>query len=133
VQRDPTAGFGAVERTALAFNDAITSRDLVALGSLMTGDHTFIDTAGTVLSGRERVLSAWKGFFEAFPDYANRWTDLTVNGETLIAIGRSVCASEPELDGPAIWTATVRAGKVSQWRVYEDTPENRTMLGADLT
>ena len=98
----------------------------------MTGDHTFIDSAGTVLSGRERVLRAWEGFFEAFPGYANIWTDLAVNGETLIAVGRSVCASEADLDGPAIWTATIRAGKVSRWRVYEDTPENRAELGVDL-
>jgi ketosteroid isomerase-like protein len=121
----------AVRETGLAFNDAITKRDLVALGGLMTDDHTFIDTEDNVLSGRENVLSAWRGFFEAFPDYRNVWTDLTVKGEMLIAVGRSTCATEPELDGPAIWTATVRADSVSLWRVYNDTPENRVQLGLD--
>jgi hypothetical protein len=97
----------------------------------MTDGHTFIDTAGHVLTGRERVLSAWKGFFGTFPDYENVWTDLTMRAETVIATGRSLCASEPELDGPAIWTATIHAGRVSLWRVYEDTPGNRTELGID--
>jgi ketosteroid isomerase-like protein len=122
----------AVRETALAFNDAINRRDLVALGGLMADDHTFIDTEGNVLSGREDVLGAWRGFFGAFPDYRNVWTSLTVKGETLVAVGHSTCASEPELDGPAIWTARVRAADgVSLWRVCTDTPENRIQLGLD--
>jgi ketosteroid isomerase-like protein len=47
----------AVRRTALAFTDAITRRDLVALGGLMTDDHT----DNNVFSGREDVLNAWRG------------------------------------------------------------------------
>ncbi len=97
----------------------------------MTEDHTLIDTDNNVLSGRDGVLIAWRGFFEAFPDYRNVWKDLTVNAEMLIAVGHSTCATEPELDGPTIWTATVRADSVSQWRVYTDTPENRAQLGLD--
>jgi ketosteroid isomerase-like protein len=117
----------------LAFNDVINRRDLAALGGLMTEDHTLIDTGNNVLSGREDVLNAWRGFFEAFPDYRNVWTELTVKAERLIALGHSTCATESELDGPAIWSATVRADRVSQWRVYTDTPENRTRLGLDST
>ena len=97
----------------------------------MTEDHTLIDTGNNVLSGRGDVLSAWRGFFEAFPDYQNVWTELTVKSEMLIARGHSSCATERELDGPAIWTATVRADRVSQWRVYTDTPENCMRLGLD--
>jgi hypothetical protein len=33
------------------------------------------------------------------------------------------------LDGPAIWTAKTSDGKVSEWRVYEDTKANRQRLG----
>ena len=33
------------------------------------------------------------------------------------------------LDGPAIWTARIEDGKVSEWRLYEDTPANRARLG----
>jgi protein-S-isoprenylcysteine O-methyltransferase Ste14/ketosteroid isomerase-like protein len=116
-------------RTVLAFNDAITNRDLAALGTLMTEDHTFIDSDGHVISGRDDVLDAWRGFFEAFPDYRNVWASLTLKGDLLIALGHSLCPIEPRLDGPAIWTAKVRGARVSEWRVYEDTPESRAMLG----
>jgi ketosteroid isomerase-like protein len=123
----------AAYRTALAFNDAISRRDLVALRSLITDDHAFIDSDGNVWSGMDEVLNAWRGFFEAFPDYRNVWADLTLNGDVLIAIGHSICATEAALDGPAIWAATIRGTKVSVWRVYEDTLENRSRLGLDLT
>jgi ketosteroid isomerase-like protein len=114
---------------ALAFNDAITARDVAALCDLMSDDHTFIDSAGHVTCGREDALEAWRGFFEAFPDYRNVWTTVTTSGERLTAVGHSVCAVDPRLDGPALWTASARAGKVSEWRVYEDTPETRRSLG----
>jgi ketosteroid isomerase-like protein len=114
---------------ALTFNDAITQRDIQALGRLMTDDHIFIDSDENPLSGKEEVLRAWKGFFTAFPDYRNVWTEVLPSDDTVIALGHSVCASEPALDGPAIWTASVRANRVSAWRVYEDIPENRTLLG----
>ncbi len=37
----------------------------------MTDDHAFIDADGNVFRGRARVLDAWSGFFDAFPDYRN--------------------------------------------------------------
>jgi uncharacterized glyoxalase superfamily protein PhnB/ketosteroid isomerase-like protein len=123
------AGDHAAYETALAVNDAINRRDLVALRGLLTADHTFIDSAANVLRGAENVLHAWTGFFEAFPDYRNVWTDLTLNGDLVVAIGHSICATEPQLDGPAIWTAAVRGDMVSTWRVYDDTPGNRARLG----
>jgi len=33
------------------------------------------------------------------------------------------------LDGPALWTARTRDDKVAEWRVYEDSTENRARLG----
>jgi ketosteroid isomerase-like protein len=115
--------------TVLAFNEAITQRDVAALGRLMTEDHTFIDSDENLFSGREEVLGAWRGFFNAFPDYRNVWTEVLPSGDAVIAFGHSVCATEPDLDGPAIWTASVRDDRVSTWRVYVDTPENRALLG----
>ncbi len=114
---------------AVAFNEAINQRDLDALDGLMTDDHTFIDSDGKVLAGRQRVLEAWRGFFETFPDYRNEWSRVIPMGGTVIAVGRSVCSTEPALDGPAIWAARTADGKLSEWRVYEDTPSNRSHLG----
>jgi ketosteroid isomerase-like protein len=116
-------------RAATAFNEAINRHDLGALEALMSEDHAFVDTAGKAVAGRDEVLAAWRGFFVAFPDYRNEWTQVTSIGRTVAARGRSVCTSEPALDGPAIWTATTSGDKVSEWRVFDDTPENRDRLG----
>jgi ketosteroid isomerase-like protein len=127
----PTAGGSdrIPQSAAVAFNDAINRRYLDALDRLMTDDHTFIDSDDNLLAGKEEVLQAWDGFFEAFPDYRNEWSKLIPSGGTMTAVGRSVCSTEPALDGPAIWTARIGDGKVSEWRVYEDTPANRARLG----
>ena len=114
---------------AVAFNEAINRRDLEALDGLMTDGHTLIDSDGNVLAGWNRVLEAWQGFFEAFPDYRNEWARVIPMGSTVIAVGRSVCSTEPALDSPAIWTARTADGKLPEWRVYEDTPSNRSHLG----
>ena len=111
------------------FNEAVNGRDLPTLGKLMTDDHTFIDSSGEVFAGKEKVLRAWDGFFAAFPDYRNEWAEVLTIGGTVVAIGRSVCSTEPTLDGPAIWTARTQGGRVSEWRVYDDTPESRSQLG----
>jgi ketosteroid isomerase-like protein len=123
-------GLNGVSRGAvIAFNEAINRRDLPALEDLMTDDHTFIDSAGGVVSGKQAVLNAWEGFFRAFPDYRNEWSTVVAKDGALVALGSSACSTEPGLDGPAIWTAETHDGKVSEWRVYEDTPAIRQRLG----
>jgi hypothetical protein len=52
-------------------------------------------------------------------------------GGVVIATGRSVCSTDPRLDGPAIWAAETRGERVSEWRIYEDTAANRRRLGLE--
>jgi len=125
-----TADGGDPTAVVVRFNEHINARDLAALGDLMTDDHTFVDTAGGSLTGKAACLAAWRGFFEGFPDYRNVFTTLTAHGDVVAIAGRSECA-EPTLAGPALWTATIRDGRVAQWRVHEDTPEARRRLLGD--
>jgi ketosteroid isomerase-like protein len=118
------------EGAAVAFNEAINRRDIEALRRLMTDGHVFIDSDSNVLAGKARVLKAWEGFFDVFPDYRNEWSKVIPSDGALIAIGRSLCSTEPALNGPAIWAVRTADDKVSEWRVYEDTPANRAQLGA---
>ena len=111
----------------LRFNGCITNRDIDALAALMTDDHRFIDPAGHVVAGKASVLKAWKGFFAAFPDYRNVFGQMVVSGGVVVITGHSTC-SDKRLDGPALWRARVRDGRVAEWQVYEDTPEHRSEL-----
>jgi ketosteroid isomerase-like protein len=112
----------------IQFNECINRRDADGLAALMTSDHAFIDTADHVVSGREKVVGVWKGFFKAFPDYRNVFETFACKGDCVTVAGRSTCSDE-RLDGPAIWTAKIRDNQVAEWRVYEDSAANRRLLG----
>lgn len=109
------------------FNECINRRDLAGLVALMTDDHTFIDVSNASVDGKAACTDAWRGFFQAFPDYRNTFTDLRADGDRVTVIGFSSCAV-PELDGPALWRALVRDGQVAEWRVFQDTPLVRARL-----
>ena len=123
---NPPAEHG-VASVALRFNDAITRRDLDGLTELMTPDHTFTDTEGGTITGRAACRDAWAGFLAAFPDYRNVFTTVIATAERVALAGYSVC-SEPALEGPALWAASVHRGRLASWTVHHDTPENRHRL-----
>jgi ketosteroid isomerase-like protein len=112
----------------MAFHDAINARDMDMLAGLMAPEHRFVDSAGSVVQGKPACLDAWRGFFDMFPDYRNEVSAITVDGAVVAMSGRSHC-SDSRLDGPALWRAATEAGKLTEWQVLEDTPENRKVLG----
>lgn len=98
---------------------------------LMKEDHVFVDSGGGRTEGREECLEIWQEFFSAFPGYKNIFETIGTHGDLVVMVGRSVTSDE-RLEGSAIWTAEVRDGGVVEWRVYEDTKENRSLLDIDL-
>ncbi len=116
-------------QTVKQFNEYINKGDVEGLTSLMTEGHTFIDSEGDIIQGKVNMASVWKQFFTAYPDYQNTFERIGVLGNTVVLHGNSTCSNEPALEGPAIWTAKVQGDLVAEWRVYEDTEENRKRLG----
>lgn len=117
--------------TTLQFNNCINSLDLDDLTSLMSDDHTFIDSENDVHEGKELMTEGWRDFFKLYPDYRNIFERVEMKEGVVIMVGYSICPNEPVLDGPAIWSAKVRDGLVAEWRVYLDTHENRATLGIE--
>lgn len=114
--------------TVRRFDECIAARDVDGLSGLMIEDHCFIDPAGGIVRGKPACLNAWRSFFNAFPDYRNRFARLEVRGQTVVATGHSE-SSDIRLAGPAIWLAKIHDGHVTEWRVMEDTETNRRQLG----
>ena len=104
-----------VMMVALRFNEKINQRDLDGLVELMTDDHTFIDNSG---DRYKNMKEGWREFFENYPDYRNIFTSVTVTHDVAVMVGYSTCSDERLLNGPSMWTAKVRGGRVSEWRVY---------------
>jgi ketosteroid isomerase-like protein len=113
------------------FNDAITSHDLGRMELLMSNDHTFIDSDGARVIGRKDCLAAWEGFFRQFPDYKNLFEHMEIQSNVVITFGHSRC-SDQRLNGPALWTATIKDNRVHEWHVYNDTAENRKLIGVPV-
>jgi ketosteroid isomerase-like protein len=103
------------------FNAAINGRDLAGLADLMTESHRFIDADGVSVEGKDACIAAWRGFFDAFPDYRNIFDRLDETDATVIVSGRSAC-SVAALDGPATWRAVVVGGRVDVWQVSAPEP-----------
>lgn len=118
---------------ALRFNEGINARDLEALAVLMPPNHLFVDSAGSETRGSHAMRAAWSKFFQAFPDYRNVITSCACDGANAYLFGHSEC-SEPALAGPAMWTAVVLDGLVSEWRVEDaDETKRRARLGLEAT
>jgi ketosteroid isomerase-like protein len=103
--------------TALKFNERINQQDPEGLAELMTDDHKFIDSAGKVTRGKSVMKEGWRDFFKKYPDYRNKFTSVTVQDNIVVMVGYSTCSFKP-LDGPNVWTARIRGGLVSEWRVF---------------
>lgn len=101
---------------AMKFNERINHKDLEGLAQLMTDDHTFIDSAGTITKGKMAMKEGWRDFFARFPDYRNILNCVTVQDNIAVMVGYSSCSFKP-LDGPNVWTAKVRGNQISEWRV----------------
>lgn len=110
-----------------AFNNAINHQDIDTLAALMSPDHTFVDSAGQSFAGKETALAAWRGFFEAFPDYKNHFEEIHERGPIVVVTGHSTCTTEA-LNGKAIWKAETKNSAVTKWQVYEDSPAERASL-----
>jgi ketosteroid isomerase-like protein len=113
---------------ALQFNEYINKQNIKGLASLMSEDHTFIDRAGEIDKGKESMTKGWIEFFENFPDYRNTFTRVESRDDLVIAIGYAYWSEENQHD-PVIWTAKIENDLVVEWRVYEDTEENRKKFG----
>jgi len=115
---------------ALQFNEYINNQDIKGLSSLMTDDHTFIDRAGEIDKGKESMTRGWVEFFKNFPDYSNTFTRVESRNDLVILIGFAYWSAENKYD-PAIWTARIENDLVAEWRIYEDTVENRKKFNVE--
>ena len=113
--------------TALQFNEYINRQDLPGLSSLMAEEHVFIDRKGHIDQGKGIMLKCWEDFFRSFPDYRNTFSRVQSEGDLVILYGYATWqkGSEPDY---AIWTARIEGDLLTEWRIYEDTEENKKLF-----
>lgn len=90
----------------------------------MAENHTFIDRDGTSHGPKSQMVESWKGFFNMFPRYCNTFNRILAI-DNLVAVLGFACWSEKEPYDPVIWTAIIEDNLILEWRLHEDSPENR--------
>lgn len=106
------------------FNNCINNQDIHGLSSLMSENHTFIDRDGGSHGPKSYMIKGWKDFFIMFPAYSNTFERIEVLDDLVSVLGFAYWSKEEQYD-PVIWTAVIEDNLISEWRVYEDSPENR--------
>lgn len=126
-------------RVVEAFIAAINRRAPSELSALMTDDHTFVDSAGSVQSGREKMTAGWEHYFRMFPDYTIRIEHVLADGSLVAAFGsasgtyngRRGLVPENRIEMPAAWKAVVENGKIRFWQVYADWTAGTRIISED--
>ena len=118
----------SAEVVARAFAEAINRQDVEGLTGLMTPGHRFVDSLGGVTEGREKMRSAWVGYFRMVPDYSIEVEETLCDGPVVVMLGMvwgtytpdGELKAENRWETPAALRAVVEDGLVAEWRVYAD-------------
>ena len=121
------------------FIAAIKQVDVSQLSKLMTEDHTFIDSQGTIDNNREHMMKGWKEYFHMFPDYKIEIQSILQDGSLVAAFGfasgtyngKRGLVAENRIEMPAAWKAKVENGKIKVWQVYADWTKGYKIINED--
>ena len=120
--------------TVKAFIQAINTRNIDSLGSLMADDHSFVDGNGRVTIGKDILLASWPQYFKMFPDYRIDIETVLGEGSLIAVFGQTTATYQGQTDnkvaGPAAWRVEVIDGKVKTWQVYADYTETWKIVEA---
>jgi hypothetical protein len=112
----------------IRFVKAINDHDVDEIANLMSEDHIFIDATDHKTIGKNVMKEGWKGYFELFPDYKIKISDISEN-ESVIGLFGYVNATYKNLTNklnsnfwriPASFKAIVENNKIKHWQVYCD-------------
>jgi len=128
------------ESVAQAFIRAINRQDVDALAELMTEQHRFIDSMGTVFDGRETLRRGWTKYFQMVPDYTVAVDETFCDGPVVVMLGNAQGTYAPhgEVKPENHWTtptafrAFIQDGKVAEWRVYCDNEPMRQRMAKSV-
>ena len=129
------------QTVAEQFVTAINAHDVERLASLMTSDHRFIDSLGSVVEGRDSMQEGWKFYFAMVSDYhlkiSRCFSPETAENETMLV---GVASGSYWSDGlkrpnsgwstPVALRAVVRDGQIAEWQVYADNEPIRQQMRA---
>jgi ketosteroid isomerase-like protein len=112
----------------LMFLEKINQHDVDGLVSLMSKQHVLVDSLGSRFQGQEKLRAGWQSYFKMCPDYTVSHEEIFAHGNIVAVFGsaggtiaaKSGLKPENRWRVPAAWMATIKDGKLEEWRVYAD-------------
>jgi ketosteroid isomerase-like protein len=122
--------------TVRAFVASINAHDVAGLAARVTPDHRFVDSLGTVLTGRDAVRDGWRQYFQIVPDYRIDVIRSFVDNDDVVLLGlaggtysrNGQLNPADKWETPAAWRALVRGRLVAEWQVYADNEPIRKRM-----
>ena len=112
--------------TALQFNEYINNQDANGLYNLMAEDF-WVKVKKEGIWNRD-MINGWNRFFKANPNYKNIFTRIESREDLVILIGYALWSKDSKEEDHCIWTTTIENDLLVNWRLYEDTEDNRKKL-----
>jgi hypothetical protein len=111
---------------AFAFVEAINSKDIESLASLMSVNHKFIDGDGSEHVGKEHMQIGWKEHLELIPNLTLTISLHFDRENTVVLLGKSSgtitykgeLKPENSWQVPCAWRVLVESDKVVEWQLY---------------
>jgi len=111
------------------FIGRINEHDVDGLAAVLTENHRFIDSLGSVFLGRETLRIGWADYFRLVSDYRINVDEFAEGDSSLLLVGSVEGRSAGvEWKVPAAWRAVVRDGLIAEWQVYVDNEPLRASL-----
>ena len=128
-------------KVAEQFVTAINAHDVERIATLMTSNHRFIDSLGSVVEGRDAMREGWKFYFGMVPDYHLNIRSLFVPEDAkaeVVLVGTAggsywsngIKRPDSSWSTPAALRALIRNGRVAEWQVYADNEPIREQMRA---
>lgn len=124
--------------TVNQFVKRINANDVQGIVAMMTEDHRFIDSVGTVVAGSDKMAEGWAAYLGMMTDYRIEIRETLCRGSTVVLLGNAqgtlstdgTCNAESVWQMPAAWRVVIRDGRISEWQVYADNEVVRQLLSA---
>lgn len=116
--------------------DAINSKNLDALVSMMTPTHAFFVEGEPPTIGRENNRRAWRGYLTRFPGYRIHIDEAYAQADAWYLMGHTEGSHVPqELEltpSSVIWRAVLEGDRLLEWSIYPASEENRQRFGIPI-
>ena len=125
----------SIERLASRWIDAINRCDIEELCALAAPQHRFFVEGEEPTVGRDRIRSAWQGYFEAYPMYRIYVDERYEKPNALYLIGHTTGSHIPtdreEMRSSVIWRCEIAGDKILEWSIYPATSTHRKRFGIE--